>query len=170
MLVFLIIQSVFFFLILFLVVAFITGAPFVPTPDSAARIMIKISQIKPGMKVYDLGSGDGRLLFLASEMGAISTGFEINPFLVFYTYIRSLITGSRNTVRIRWCNFWNADLSDADVIFIYLVPWQMEKLEKKLKNGCKPGTIIVSNSFVFPSLDPINQDIRNHIYTFRIGS
>ncbi|MEK9143613.1 MAG: hypothetical protein AAB481_03225 [Patescibacteria group bacterium] len=157
---FLLLNISFALFIFFLTLAFITGAPFVRSNKKAVNAMIRLAKIKPGMRVYDLGSGDGTLLLRAAQKGATAIGFEINPFLVLLSRLRRL--------RVYWKNFWHADLSKADVIFVYLLPWRMKSLEKLLLTKCKPGTLVVSNSFIFPSLKYLETDKEAHIYSFRV--
>lgn len=157
---FLLLNLIFALFIFFLTIAFITGAPFVPSTKNTATSMIRLAKLKKGMKIYDLGSGDGRLLKLAQKAGCRAIGFEINPFLVLFSWVRKL--------NVQWKNFWQADLSDADVVFIYLIPWRMEKLEAFLKKQLKPGALIVSNSFIFPHWKILRQNAANHVYVFRV--
>src|SRR3989344_756875 len=164
-LIFLLIQLGFLMYIFYLCLAFLTGAPFVPSRNPTAKKMIELANIKPGMKVYDLGSGNGKLLFLAAQKGATAIGFEINPLLVLWTWIRKMLSRQSKTgfnpadgVTVRWQNFWHTNLSDADVVFVYLLPWRMEKLAAKLKKELKPGTLIVSNSFIFPNWQILRED------------
>lgn len=159
-LIFLFIQILFVIFLFYLCFAFISGAPFVPTVNPAANSMIALAKIRKGDVVYDLGSGNGKLLLLAAEKGARAVGFEINPLLVLFSNIRG--------ARTQWQNFWSADIHDADVIFIYLLPWKMDRLADKLKKECKKGTTIVSNSFIFPKWKVIREDTANHIYVFRV--
>ncbi len=147
--------------------AFVSGAPFVPTKKSAAESMIALAHLKKGTVVYDLGSGNGKLLFLAAKRGARATGYEINPGLVIYSSLLSFFSPYRNQVCTKWKNFWHADIRDANVVFIYLLPWKMDRLAAKLKKDCNKGTIIVSNSFIFPGWKIIRQDRANHIYVFK---
>lgn len=121
------------------------------------------------MKVYDLGSGDGRLLKLAAERGCQAVGFEINPFLVFFTKIRFYFSPYRKLIRVHWSNFWKADFRDADAVFVYLLPWKMVKLENILKDKLGPGALIVSNSFIFPHLKLIRKDESSHVYVFKVS-
>ena len=165
---FLTIQLGFAILIFYLCIAFVTGAPFVPSANPTARSMIDLSRMKPGIKVYDLGSGNGKLLFLAARKGATAVGLEINPLLVLWSKIKAIASPYRKHISTRWQNFWKADLSDADVVFVYLLPWRMEKLAAKLKKELKPGTLIVSNSFVFPNWKILRQDKTTHVYVFKI--
>lgn len=165
---FLLLNISFALLIFFLTIAFITGAPFVRSNKKAVDSMIRLAKLKPGMRAYDLGSGDATLLFRAAALGATAVGFEINPFLVLWSHIKILFSAHRKKIIIRWQNFWSANLHDADVIFVYLLPWRMKKLESILKTRCKTGTRIVTNSFVFPSLPMENKDPDTHVYSFRI--
>jgi len=151
-------------LIFFLVLAFLTGAPYVPSTNPVALSMIELAQIKKGMTVYDLGSGDGKLLLLAAARGAHAVGIEINPYLVVLTKLRTL----GKNVSVQWGSFWSADLKRGDILFIYLIPWRMEKLARLLTSKAKPGAIVVSNSFIFPDWKIIRQDKEHHVYVFRI--
>lgn len=153
-------QLLFVIFFLYMCIASIIGAPFVPTRNPAAAAMIRLASIKKGDRVYDLGSGDGKLLLLAAQKGARATGFEINPLLVLFSNLRGAHT--------RWQNFWKADIRDADVLFIYLLPWKMDRLAEKLKKECTKGTLVVSNSFIFPNWKILRQDRANHIYVFRV--
>lgn len=154
------IQLGFVIFIFYMCIAYVTGAPFVPTKNAPADAMIRLAGIKKGDIVYDLGSGNGKLLLLAAQKGAKVIGYEINPMLVLFSNLRGAPT--------RWKNFWHADIRDADVIFLYLIPWKMKRLAEKLKKECKHGAIIVSNSFIFPNWKIIRQDAANHIYVFRV--
>ncbi len=154
--------------ILFLTLAFVTGAPFVRSSRQATDAMIRLATIKPGMKVYDLGSGDATLLFRAAALGATAVGLEINPFLVLWSRLRVLVSPYRGKITVHWQNFWRADLGDADVVFVYLLPWRMETLENLLKKRCRKGTRIISNSFIFPTLKPIEKDTSAHVFSFHM--
>jgi len=165
---FLLLNISFALIIFFLTIAFITGAPFVRSNKKAADAMIRLARLKPGMKIYDLGSGDGTILFRAASLGATAVGLEINPFLVLWTYVKILFSQHRNTIIIRWQNFWSASLHDADVVFVYLLPWRMKSLEKLLLTKCKPGTRVVSNSFIFPALRRVSEDPDAHVYVFEV--
>lgn len=165
---FLLVQFIFASLFFFLCLAFVSGAPFVPSKKGAKEAMIRLAHIKTGTRVYDLGSGDGRLLFLAAKQGAIASGFEINPYLVLLTRLRALFDHYRGSVSVSWTNLWKARISDGDVVFIYLLPWRMEELATKLTKELKTGTLVISNSFIFPNWKIIDKDEINHIYAFRI--
>lgn len=159
-LLFLFIQLGFVIFFFYLCIAYLTGAPFVPTKNASADAMIRLAGIKKGSIVYDLGSGNGKLLLLAAKKGAKAIGYEINPILVLLSNVRGAPT--------RWKNFWHADIRDADVIFLYLIPWKMKRLALKIKKECRRGTLIVSNCFIFPNWKILRQDPANHVYVFRV--
>lgn len=165
--IFLLLNLSFAIFLFFATIAFITGAPFVPSTKNTAMTMMHLAHIKSGMKIYDLGSGDGRLLFLAANLGGVAVGFEINPFLVMFTLIKRLLSPHRNRVSVYWKNFWHTTLSDADVVFVYLLPWRMERLQQFLEDQLKPGTIVVSNSFIFPRWNIVRKSEKDHVYVFR---
>lgn len=166
--VFLVLQLGFVIFLLYFCIAFVSGAPFVPTQKSAAASMIALANIKKGDILYDLGSGNGKLLFLAAEKGARAIGYEINPMLVVYSNMRTFFSPYRGQVVTKWKNFWNADIHDADVIVVYLMPWKMDRLAQKIMKECKKGTVVVSNSFIFPKWKILRQDLTNHVYVFRV--
>lgn len=158
--VFFLIHILFALTVFYLAVSFFTGGPFVPSRKKSVEKMIELARIKPGMTVYDLGSGDGRILREAQKYGAKAIGIEMNPFLVLFCRMKKL--------HVRWQNLWTADIHDANAVFVYLLPINMKKLEHKLRKELRPGTRVVSNSFIFPNLKIVRQDKENHIYVFRV--
>lgn len=153
---------------LFLCLAFVTGGPFVPSSKQSVMAMVKLAHIKKSQIIYDVGSGDGRVLFEAAKQGAQAVGIEINPYLVWYTRILTFFGAYRGKITVLWKNLWRADLSHADVVFVYLIPWKMDVLSQKLKTELKPGSLVVSNSFIFPGWKIVREDKTNHVYAFRI--
>jgi len=166
--IFIVIQLLFAGFFLFLCLAFVTGGPFVPSNKRSVTAMVKLARIKKGQTVYDIGSGDGRVLFEAARQGAIAVGIEINPYLVQYTRLVAFFGAYRGRIRVLWQNLWKADVSEADVVFVYLIPWKMDVLADKLRHELKPGALVISNSFIFPGWNIVRQDKANHVYAFRI--
>jgi ribosomal protein L11 methylase PrmA len=166
--IFLLLNLGFAIAIFFLVIAFVTGAPYVPTKNDVAASMMRLAKIKRGDTVVDLGSGDGKLLLLAAQNGAgKAIGYEINPYLVLLSRLRVLLSPFGYTIKTYFHNFWTADISDADVVFVYLLPWRMEQLARKLRRELKPSALVVSNSFIFPNWKILREDRKNHVYVFR---
>lgn len=153
---------------LFLLLAFVTGGPFVPSSRTTASSMVKLAHLRKGMVIYDLGSGDGRLLFLAARQGARAVGVEINPYLVALTRVKALLSPYRGRIRVIWGDLWRTDLKEADVVFVYLLPWRMEALAAKLKKELQPGSLVVTNSFIFPNWKILRQDEMQHVYVYQI--
>lgn len=122
------------------------GAPWVPTPKRAVLKMIREANLKKGKKVYDLGCGDGRLVIEASKVSGVrGVGFEISPPVYFLAFLRNLLNGF--VAQIYFKSFWNKDLSDADVVFLYLLPKSMKRLATKLKKELKKGSLVISYAF-----------------------
>lgn len=166
--IFLSFHLIFALMIFFLTIAFVTGAPFVPSRRPVAESMLKLAKLKPTDIVYDLGSGDGRLILAAAKTVKYAVGLEINPFLVFLSDIRRIFSPVRNKIQFNLSNFWKANISDADVVFVYLLPWKMDLLENKLKSELKVGTRVVSNSFIFSHLNMVVKDEKNHVFVFEV--
>ncbi len=121
--------------------------PFVPTSNKVAKKMIELADIKDNHKVYDLWSWDWKILFLAAKNSNAKFEWIEKKFDVWlYWKIRSLFW---ENVNIKIWNMFNYNYSDADVIFLYLLPITMKNLEKKLINELKPWTVIISNWFEF---------------------
>lgn len=131
----------------------IMGAPFVPTEMRQVRRMLKAANIKKGQVVYDLGSGDGRLVHTAArEYGARAIGYEFSPLVWLWSKFLSLFW--KSNAELRYGNFWKADLRDADVIVCYLLPDSMQRMKAHLMPQLKPGTLIVSHAFRMQNLEP----------------
>lgn len=133
--------------------AMIVGAPFVPTEMRQVARMLEAAELKPGMKVYDLGSGDGRLVHKASKnYGVEAVGYEFSPLVWLWAQFLRPVWRSR--AKIKFGNFWKKDLSDADVIFCYLLTHSMNAMQTKIIPRLKPGAIIVSHAFRIEGLEP----------------
>ena len=140
----------FAFLVVFLILSFFTGAPFVPTPRDHTKEAIDILKVKPKDIFIDLGSGDGRLLIFAAKRGAYVIGWEINPFLVLYSRWRLLVAGLSKQSNVYWGDYRKASLRKATCIFIYALPKFMVALEEKTRNELQSNCRIVVYKFAFP--------------------
>lgn len=153
------------FLILILIptlIALITGAPWVPTPKERVRKMLQLAKLKKGQTVMDLGCGDGRLVHIASaEFGAKGIGLEFSPLI--YAMAKMVqpfywLKGSRAKIKFR--NFFNVDLSKADVIVFYLMPHAMRRVRKKCEQELKKGARVISYAFPIKEWEPIHRQKR----------
>ena len=145
----------------------ISAAPFVPTTAAVARRMVELAEVEEGARVYDLGSGNGSLLFLAAQAGARAIGYEMNPFLAALTMLRARFSPLRGRIAVRWASLWRADVSDADAVLVYLMPYRMKKLSRMLRAQLKPGAVVVSNSFRLADWAPEKMDAESGIYVYR---
>ena len=145
------------------------GAPWVPTPYKTIRKMLKLAEVKPGELVYDLGSGDGRVIIEAARtFGANAVGIEIDPIRFLWAKARIFLLGLSGKVNVLFGNFFKIDISQADVVTIYLLQNTNVKLIDKFINELRPGTRIVSNTFTLPGLKIINHDEKSKIYVYII--
>ena len=158
-----IVFALIFLLIIFVFSPIFLGVPFLPTHKRQAIKMIELAQIKPGMKVVDLGSGAGRLLFLAARAGAQATGYELNPFLVLWTKLVIFFTGKQDKVKVYYKSIYDADIKDMDVVMMFLYPPHMKKMAEKL-HETKPGTIILSYAFALPEWQLIKKEQGIYVY------
>jgi len=145
------------------------GAPYVATPRQTARQMLKLAQVGPEDVVYDLGSGDGRLLWLAAqEFGARAVGIEIDPFR--YTWTKTMIRfkGLRGQVEVIRADFFKVDLSAASVVTAYLLRDTNRKLMEKMRRELPAGTRVVSRKYIFPEWNLIQEDPIEELYVYQM--
>lgn len=121
--------------------------PFVPSPQVVVDKMVELAGVKKGDVVYDLGSGDGRIVIAAAKKGARAVGFEIDPELVGESRANIKKAGVQDMAEIRNQDILTVDLSPASVVTMYLLPDVNLKLKPNLLSQLKPGSRIVSHSF-----------------------
>ena len=135
-------------------------APYVSTSPEVVYRMLELAKIIPNDVVYDLGCGDGRILIAAVKdfdaKGAV--GYEINPSL--YKTASDNIKKCNLEDRIDLFNedLFNADLSKATVVTLYLTSWANEKLRPKLEDEIQSGTRIISHDFSIHGWRPKAKD------------
>jgi SAM-dependent methyltransferase len=145
------------------------GAPYVATPRGAARRMLELAEVGPEDVVYDLGSGDGRFLWLsAQEFGARAIGIEIDPFRYIWTKLMARFKGLAGQVEIIRADFFKVDLSAATVVTAYLLRDTNRKLIGKLERELQPGARVVSRKYIFPNWDLIAEDPIEELYIYRM--
>lgn len=134
----------------FSLIAAVYSAPYVGSKKRDIQDMLDLAEIRPGMKVLELGSGKGSLCVLSGQKGACALGLEINPVLVVYSKMLSLMHGAGRRARFKWVNFWKFKLpADTEVVYLYLLPEYMSRVWDKLERELKPGTRVIFNGFVF---------------------
>ena len=122
---------------------------YLPTPREAVMALLKLANVGPGDIVYDLGSGDGRVVIAAvKEFGAArGVGIDIDPALVREANDNAERAGVSSRVRFLNQDLFDTDVREATVVALYLLPWINRKLMPKLKAELKPGSRIVSYRF-----------------------
>ena len=121
---------------------------FVPSPQSVVDAMLDMAQVTPADVVYDLGSGDGRIPITAAERyGARGVGIEIDPLLVRTALDRLAKSSAADRVRFVNADLFDADISEATVVTLFLLPRLNVRLMPKLRRQLRPGARIVSHQF-----------------------
>ena len=150
-------------------------APFVPTPEVVAERMLDLADLKEGETLFDLGCGDGRILFLAAQkFKAKAIGVELSPRLVEATKAKAEALGLRDQVKVIQGNLLDVDLAPADVVTIYLMRLSNERLKPNLQKHLKPGARVVSHDYEIMGWKPnliekVTAHRRAHtIYVYRM--
>lgn len=148
------------------IISIVNHAPYVPTSLDALKEMLKAANPKKGQAFIDLGAGDGRAVEIANEEFKMNaSGYEVNPMLC-------ILAKLRYGIKLHNKNMFEADISDSDIIFVYLFPRLLKKLAPKLNKECKEGTIIISYTFKIKGLeDKLYKTIEvenNRVYYYRM--
>jgi precorrin-6B methylase 2 len=122
---------------------------YVPTPPEVVAAMMKVAKVGPGDVIYDLGSGDGRIVIAAvKDFGAArGTGIDIDPQRIKEANANAVTNKVTDKVRFLNQDLFTTNLSEATVVSLYLLPSLNLKLRPKLMAELKPGTRIVSHAF-----------------------
>ena len=148
--------------------AAISGAPFAASNRRRIKTMLELANIKDGQKVVDLGSGDGRILIAAVKKYQVEcVGYEINPFWYFVSLFKIRKNEVNNRVKIYRKSYWSEDLGQFDVVFLYLIPYNMKKMARKLQAELKPGALVISNGFKFNNWPSIREE--NGVFLYKKG-
>jgi len=152
-------------------------APYVPTPLNIVRKMLEIGEASSDDILYDLGCGDGRILFSAVEDFNVkkAVGYELNSIMYRSVLKKVEDKGLRDRIEVINGNFFFADLSPATVITLYLTSSGNAKLKPKFENELRKGTRIVSHDFPISGWKPVKPNSPNHfdvsshrIYLYRV--
>jgi predicted RNA methylase len=153
---------------------------FVPTPQEVVDVMLKIAKVTKNDVVYDLGSGDGRIPITAAKThGARAVGIDIDPVRIREANenLKTAAAGDPGIAkRVQFLNqdLFTANISEATVVTLYLLPSLNIKLLPKLNKELKPGTRVVSHAFdmgpdIKPDIEPVNVNGRTvYFYTVPI--
>ena len=134
-------------------------APFVATPLPVVKQMLTLAEIKPGDIIYDLGCGDGRVVIMAAQdFGAQGVGIEMREDLAKQAMGKISDLGLEGRVKIVHGDMFRTDISQANVITLYLTTSANDKVKPKLEAELKPGTRVVSHDYEILGWKPIKVD------------
>jgi predicted O-methyltransferase YrrM len=126
-------------------------APFVPTPMSVVDKMLELAGVSNKDIVYDLGSGDGRIVIAAAKKyGAHGVGIELDPRLIRESKAAAKKAGVERLVEFRMEDATRSDISEATVVTLYLLPESNELLRDRLEKELRPGARVVSHNYLIP--------------------
>ena len=130
-------------------------APYVPSPMDVVKKMLELAELKQGEVLYDLGSGDGRIVHSAAKLfNANAVGVEILENLVEESNRVAEELGVSDSVKFIWGSIFDVDLSSADVVTMYLLTSSNENIRGKLESELKPGARVVTHDFPITYWDP----------------
>src|SRR6266481_4489630 len=151
-------------------------APYLPSPQLVVERMLEAAQIKVGEMVYDLGSGDGRIVITAArKYGANAVGVEISDVLCQSTMKKVNALGLTSLVKIIHGSALKVDLSPADVVTLYLLTSSNARLKPNLEKYLKPTARVVSLNFGMPGwkaarVEAVHADRQTHtIYVYEMS-
>lgn len=128
---------------------------YVPTPPEVVEEMLKMADVHKGDVLYDLGSGDGRIVIAAAKkFGVRGVGIDIDPERIREAEANAKAAGVTNLVKFRQEDLFEADIHEATVVTLYLLERLNEQLRPKLLRDLKPGTRIVSHAFRMGDWEP----------------
>lgn len=140
---------------------------FIPLPMETARTILKLAKIKKNDVLYDLGSGDGRIIITAAkEYGIKAVGIERNPILYWLSKKNVEKEKLQDKVKLIKGDLFKQNLSKANVVVLYLTPRLNKKLLPKLEMELKKGTRIISASHVFKGWKEVRKIKTGHFYCY----
>jgi hypothetical protein len=145
------------------------GAGYDPTPMDRVHKMLELAQVNEKDILYDLGSGDGRIVMTAArKYGAQAVGIEADPFRYIFSWFMVVFFGYKKSVRLQFGSFFKKNLDRATVITVFLYGPTNNKLKEKFQRELKPGTRIVSYIWEFSGWEPEDVLPGDRIYLYVI--
>ncbi len=138
----------------------------VPTPQSLVDKMLDLAKVTPKDRLMDLGSGDGRTVITAARRGLTAQGIEYNPKMVELARRNAANAGVAERATFKQADLFETDLSQADVITMFLLPTINEELRPKILD-LPAGTRVVSNTFPMGDWKPdVSEDVSDDCQTY----
>ena len=148
--------------------------PYVPTPTSVVAKMLDMAKVGPNDVVYDLGSGDGRIVITAvKDYGARKgVGYDLNPKRIQEANANAKEAGVTDRVQFLREDLFEANIKEATVVTLYLLPDVNLKLRPKLLRELKPGTRVVSHNYSMGDWKPVEEaelevlGVKHYVYSW----
>lgn len=148
------------------------GAPWHPTSRKDIHRALKLCDAQPGERLYDLGSGDGRVLKIAAKnFGMEATGLEIDPIKVWLSKQLLPKTEFSNRIKVLRKNVFEFNFQHADIVFIYMTHQALDQLFPKILDTLKPTATVICYRFCLRGIQPekVTSDKKIFIYRFNKG-
>jgi hypothetical protein len=159
----------FVLVLVWILVPALYGLPPVPTNRDRIQHALKLVNLQPGETLYDLGAGDGRVLFIAArDFKAKAVGIEIGPMQCILIWLCIMAGGFGGQIMVHWGNFYKGNLKDADVVFVYATSKEVMKLTPHLAAQMKSGSRLVSISADFGEWEPTLVDDHDLIFIYKM--
>lgn len=146
----------------------LVGAPWFPADRAVVDKMVEMARLKKSDVVYDLGSGDGRILIKSAGRAKRLVGIELNSVMVFFSKLLLRINRLNDKIEIRQGDIFDANLKDADVVFMFLLQRTNDRIERKLKKELKKGARIVSHMWKFKNIKLVKADEKLKVYLYKV--
>ncbi len=145
--------------------AWMENPPYLATQEKYVGDMLALAEISSDDIVYDLGSGDGRIVIAAAvQYGARGVGVEYDEELVKLSRRNALEAGVADRVEFRLEDFYEADISDATVVMMYLFEQANERLKPRLVEQLAPDARIVTHKYTMPGWEPAKTGDKVYLY------
>jgi hypothetical protein len=164
-----ILAVVFVFYIIWKYWSLAIGAGYDPTPMDRVHKMLELARVNEKDILYDLGSGDGRIVMTAAKKyGAQAVGIEADPLRYIFSWFMVAFSGYKRNVQLQFGSFFRKNLDRATVITVFLYGPTNNKLKEKFQRELQPGTRIVSYIWEFSGWDPEDALPGDRIYLYVI--
>ncbi len=155
--------------LLWLIWPIFIGAIYLPTPMSVVEKMLDIAEVGEGDVVYDLGSGDGRIILEAARRGAVAVGVEVDPIRALWSRLRAHRSPARDRISVIRGDFFKTSVAEASVVTVYQGELINNRLRSKFETELRPGARVVSFSFTFEGWEPAKKHPDTNVYLYIVG-
>ncbi len=152
----------------FVFASFVFGAGYEPTPRRAVEAMLRLAEVGPSDRLFDLGAGTGAIVFRAARgRGARVVAVEVEPIRYLVLRLRRRLGPAGDKVALRWGNLFSLDYRGATVVTAFLWPGAMARLRSKFERELPPGARVVSHCHPVPGWTPVTHDRATDVYLYR---